>query len=155
MSTSSETNESFDEEIPPINNPPNVDTDEDALFEDKAILFRYSSEKTEWISRGSGLLKILKHKTTGSVRIVMRQNMTFVLRCNHYIPYLATLRPLINGNNREFAWTAFDFSDPKKPENREVFAVRFSLPTIAEAFKTQFEIGKQANKAIIEKKGLA
>jgi hypothetical protein len=147
--TSSEGSETTTEELPPCpESVPNVDTEEDEIFAEKAILFRFSSERTEWLTRGCGLLKILKHKDTGIYRILMRQNQTYKVRANHQIPYLGTLR-LSPGSNRQFLWTAFDYSDNE--EARELFAVRFALPGIASSFQTSYESGQAANRSIIEK----
>ncbi|OHT09771.1 RanBP1 domain containing protein [Tritrichomonas foetus] len=149
MSISSESNEPLPEEFPPIAEVPNADTDEEELFANKAILFIFNREKNEWIDRGTGELKILKNPDTGYVRIIMRQNQTYVVRANHQIPYLGSLH-VLDETNREFSWTAYDFTDTKEPENREMFAVRFSLPDIATAFKTAFEAGQAANKELMD-----
>jgi hypothetical protein len=143
----SEADDSKSEELPPRPEVPNADIDEEQVFAEKAILFRFCSEKLEWITRGSGLLKVLKHSRTGKYRILMRQNQTYVVRANHQIPYLGTLR-VHQGSNRQFTWTAFDFSG--EDEVRELFAVRFGLPEIANAFKSAFETGQAANKAILD-----
>lgn len=153
MSDSSDTNESMSEEIPQIDNPQDIETDEDIIFQEKAILYRFSNEKSEWVGRGSGIIKILKHKQTGAMRILMRQNKTFLLRCNHLIPYCGFLHSL-PGYDKEFSWTAYDFTDTQEPEIRELFAVKFALPSIAQSFKSQFEIGQRTNKAIMRAKNL-
>jgi E3 SUMO-protein ligase RanBP2 len=144
--SASEGDDSKSEELPAPAEAPNADTDEDQVFAEKAILFRFCSEKLEWITRGSGLLKVLKHRETGKYRILMRQNQTYVVRANHQIPYLGALR-VCQGSNRQFTWTAFDFSGEEVV--RELFAVRFGLPEIAAAFKSAFETGQAANKAIL------
>jgi hypothetical protein len=136
---------SADEPLPPPE-ARNADTAEDECFAEKAILYRFCSEKSEWITRGSGVLKILKHKDTGVHRILMRQNQTYVVRANHQIPYLGRLSES-SSNPCHFFWTAFDFST--QDETRELFAVKFALPAIAAEFKTAFEAGQAANKALI------
>jgi hypothetical protein len=130
------------DEVPPPETR-NADTDDDECFSEKAILYRFCSEKSEWVTRGSGVLKILKHKQTSVHRILLRQNQTYVVRANHQIPYLGRLEEL-PGNNCSFFWTAFDFSTPE--ETRELFAVKFALPAIAAAFKSAFEAGQAANR---------
>jgi hypothetical protein len=144
----SEGSESAGDDVAPPAAAPNVDTDEDECFADKAILYRFCDEKSEWVARGSGVLKILRHKETGVYRILTRQNQTYVVRANHQIPYLGTLTEA-PGGNRQFFWTAFDFSTHE--EARELFAVRFALPAIAAAFKAAFEAGQAANRALIDK----
>jgi Ran-binding protein 1 len=143
----SEGSESAVDDIPTPSEAPNVDIDEDECFADKAILYRFCDEKSEWVTRGSGVLKVLRHKETGVSRILMRQNQTYVVRANHQIPYLGALTEA-PGSNRQFFWTAFDFSTTE--EIRELFAVRFALPAIAAAFKTAFEGAQVANRALID-----
>jgi hypothetical protein len=77
----------------------------------------------------------------------MRQNQAHVVRANHQIPYLGALKAS-QGSNRQFIWTAFDFSG--EDEVREFFTVRFALPAIPDAFKAVFEAGQAANKAILD-----
>jgi hypothetical protein len=144
----SEGSESGGDDVPAPPEAPNVDTDEEQCFADKAILYRFCSEKSEWVCRGSGLLKILKHKETGVYRILMRQNQTYVVRANHQIPYLGKLDEGPAGSHH-FYWTAFDFSTPD--ETRELWAVKFALPDIAVAFKSAFKVGQTANKALFDK----
>ena len=79
----------------------------------------------------------------------MRQNQTFRVRANHHIPYLGSLHE-IPGNGCEFSWTAFDFSENKNEDNRELFAVRFVLPATAERFKNAYEDGQRCNKELME-----
>jgi hypothetical protein len=145
--SSSQGSESASEEVHPPAEVPNADTNEEQCFAEKAILFRFCSEKLEWVSKGSGLLKVLKHNETGKYRILMRQNQTYVVRANHQIPYLGALK-VCQGSNRQFAWTAFDFSGDD--EVRELFAVRFALPGVGDAFKAAFEAGQEANRAILD-----
>jgi hypothetical protein len=77
----------------------------------------------------------------------MRQNQMYVVRANHQIPYLGTLR-ICQGSNCQFTWTVFNFSG--EDEVYELFAVRFGLPDIADAFKSAFETGQAANKVILD-----
>ena len=45
----------------------------------------------EWKQRGTGDIKILKHKTTGRFRVVMRQEKTLKLVANHRFDTASTL----------------------------------------------------------------
>ena len=45
--------------------------DEDILFENRAKLFRFVGG--EWKERGLGVLKILQHRDSGRIRLVMRR----------------------------------------------------------------------------------
>jgi hypothetical protein len=61
--------------------------------------------------RGSGVLKILKHKETSVYRIFMRQNQTHAARANDQISYLGLLAEGPAGS-RHFFGTAFAFCTP-------------------------------------------
>ena len=45
--------------------------DEDVLFESRARLFRFVGG--EWKERGLGVLKILQHRESGRIRLLMRR----------------------------------------------------------------------------------
>lgn len=149
MSQSSDNTEGCIDEILNIVEPPNCDTEEDVLFQESAILFRFSPEISEWVTRGTGIIKILKSHKTGHHRILMRQNQTYRVCANHHVPYFGKLLEK-NNSNREFIWTTFDFAD--EPEVREIFAIRFSLPEIAKSFKIAFEQARDFNFNIYTKK---
>jgi hypothetical protein len=139
-----ESQDSCADEVPPCpESVQNVDTDEEEIFAEKAILFRFATEATEWLTRGQGVLKILKNKGTGRHRILMRQSQTYKVRANHHIPHLGSLL-YRDGHDQEFYWTAFDYTDTE--ETRELFAVRLASPKVSAAFKAAFEAGQTANK---------
>ena len=48
--------------------------DEETLFEVKGKALTYDNEKKEWINKGVGPIRILKHTETGKTRILMRQD---------------------------------------------------------------------------------
>ncbi|KAG2313024.1 hypothetical protein Bca52824_024581 [Brassica carinata] len=45
--------------------------DEDAVLDLKSKLYRFDKEANQWKKRGSGTVKLLKHKDTGKIRLVM------------------------------------------------------------------------------------
>jgi hypothetical protein len=47
---SSEGSEYGGDDVPPRAEAPNVDIDEDECFADKAILYRFCDEKSEWVA---------------------------------------------------------------------------------------------------------
>lgn len=55
--------------------------EEDALYSHRAKLFRFVDK--EWKERGIGDVKILKHKTNGKLRVVMRRDQVLKICLNH------------------------------------------------------------------------
>ena len=49
----------------------------------RAKLFRFDAIGSEWKERGTGDLRLLKHKETGKVRLVMRRDKTLKVCANH------------------------------------------------------------------------
>jgi len=47
---------------------------EDILFKSRSKLYRW--RESEWKERGTGILKLLRDKTTKKIRILMRQDKT-------------------------------------------------------------------------------
>jgi len=106
----------------------------------------------EWKEKGIGELKILKHKTSGKNRILMRQEKTLKIcanfYCDHRIPELKAL----NGSDK--AWVVSspaDFSDATTPTSR-IFSVRFNAPEQASEFKAKWDVAQSEMKAIFEAK---
>lgn len=56
----------------------------------KAKLYRFDKDGNQWKERGTGTVKLLKHKETSKVRLVMRQAKTLKICANHLgIPLLS------------------------------------------------------------------
>ncbi|XP_022767786.1 ran-binding protein 1 homolog b-like isoform X2 [Durio zibethinus] len=58
--------------------------DEDPMLDLKAKLYRFDKEGNQWKERGVGNVKLLKHKVSGKVRLVMRQSKTLKICANHF-----------------------------------------------------------------------
>jgi len=139
--------------FPPIVSLPEVqvntgEDDEKEIFKLRARLYRYAHEcdPPEWKERGTGDIKILKHKVNNTCRIVMRREKTMRLCANHSLrPYMELLKHSAN----EMAWvwkTYADFADEvKKPET---LAVRFNTLEKAQLWKQEFD---KALKFVLEK----
>ena len=50
----------------------------------RAKLFRFDKESKEWKERGTGDVRLLKHKETKKVRLVMRRDKTLKVCANHF-----------------------------------------------------------------------
>ena len=108
--------------------------DEKVVFSHRAKLYRF--DNNQWKERGVGDLKILKHKITGKVRLLMRRDQTLKICCNHYITGSMSLTQMKGPT--QLAWyTSCDFSDGvSKPEK---FTVKFKHLDTGENFKQIFE----------------
>lgn len=55
-------------------------------FPRRAKLYRFASEldPPEWKERGTGDVKLLKHKEKGTIRVVMRRDRTLKICANHH-----------------------------------------------------------------------
>lgn len=73
--------------------------------------------------RGTGDLKLLRHKETNAVRIVMRRDKTLKVCANHFITPWMELKPN-TGSEKAFVYKVFaDFAD-ERPKS-ECLAVKF------------------------------
>jgi Ran-binding protein 1 len=57
---------------------------EETVFKMRAKLFKFVKDTSEWKERGTGDVRLLKHKETGKTRIVMRRDKTLKVCANHY-----------------------------------------------------------------------
>ncbi|CAL8266775.1 unnamed protein product [Lota lota] len=114
--------------------------EEQELFCNRAKLYRFEMETKEWKERGIGNIKILKHNTSGKVRILMRREQVLKICANHYINADTLLKPNA-GSDKSWVWNAIDYADEQpKPEQ---LAIRFKTAEEALLFKTKFEEAKQ------------
>jgi len=117
--------------------------DEDVLFKMRAKLFRFDADSTEWKERGTGDVRLLGHKETKKVRLVMRRDKTFKVCANHVISSDMRLQPNI-GSDRSWVWkVAADYSEA--PPTAETLAIRFANSEHAAQFKTAFEAAQETN----------
>ncbi|XP_066546084.1 ran-specific GTPase-activating protein [Amia ocellicauda] len=120
-----------------------LEEDEEELFKMRAKLYRFASENDppEWKERGTGDVKLLKHKEKGTIRLLMRRDRTLKICANHNIAPLMELRPNA-GSDRAWVWnTHADFADEHpKPE---MLAIRFLNAENAQKFKAKFDECKE------------
>nr|GMD61236.1 ran-binding protein 1 homolog A-like [Ipomoea batatas] len=96
---------------------------EDAILDLKSKLYRFDKEGNQWKERGVGSVKLLKHKETGKVRLVMRQAKTLKICANHLVLPSMTIQEHA-GNEKSCLWHAADFADGELKD--ELFCIRFS-----------------------------
>ena len=92
----------------------------------RAKLYRYDTTDSpaEWKERGTGEVKLLRHKFKNTVRIVMRRDKTLKICANHFVWPWMELNPNC-GSDRAWVWSALaDFADEQpKPQ---LLAIRFA-----------------------------
>ncbi|XP_062874026.1 ran-specific GTPase-activating protein [Trichomycterus rosablanca] len=126
-----------------------LEEDEEEIFKMRAKLYRFASENDppEWKERGTGDVKLLRHKEKGTIRLLMRRDRTLKICANHLVVPLMELKPNA-GSDRAWVWnTHADFADEKpKPE---MLAIRFLNAENAQKFKLKFdECREEARKSL-------
>jgi Ran-binding protein 1 len=120
--------------------------DETILFKMRAKLFRFDAESSEWKERGTGDVRLLSHRETKKVRLVMRRDKTLKVCANHVISNDMRLQPNI-GSDRSWVWKVpADYSE--QPPTSETLAIRFANCENANLFKIAFEDGQKANASL-------
>jgi Ran-binding protein 1 len=117
--------------------------DETVIFKLRSKLFRFDSESSEWKERGTGEARLLQHKDTQKIRLVMRREKTLKVCANHLISSDMRLQPNI-GSDRSWVWkVAADYSED--PPTSETLAIRFANADYAAQFKKAFEEARDNN----------
>ena len=57
---------------------------EEQTFKMRAKLFKFDRESREWKERGTGDVRLLKHRENLKTRLVMRRDQTLKVCANHY-----------------------------------------------------------------------
>lgn len=116
-----------------------LEEDEEELFKIRAKLYRLASDSDppEWKERGTGDVKLLKHKEKGTIRLLMRRDKTLKICANHNIMPTMELKPNIF-SDKAWVWnTPADYAD-ESPKS-EYLAIRFLTTENAQKFKGKFE----------------
>ncbi|XVF66898.1 hypothetical protein PTKIN_Ptkin10aG0076300 [Pterospermum kingtungense] len=79
----------------------------------KAKLYRFDKDGNQWKERGVGTVKLLKHKETRKVCLVMRQSKTLKICANHLMLSTMTVHEH-KGNDKSCLWHATDFANDRK-----------------------------------------
>lgn len=123
--------------------------DEDVLLDLKSKLYRFDQDGKQWKERGTGTVKLLRHKETKKVRLVMRQAKTLKICANHLVLPTIKLQEHI-GNEKSCVWYAADFADGELKE--EMFCIRFASVENCKAFKDKIEEIAESQGKLEEKK---
>lgn len=121
---------------------PTLEEDEAEMIKLRAKLFRYDKNENppEWKERGTGDIKLLRHREKNSVRVVMRRDKTLKLCANHFVTPWMELKPS-HGSDRAWVYSVDgDFADGEMKQ--ELLAVRFANSENAKKWKDKFEEAK-------------
>ena len=105
--------------------------DEEVLYAHRAKLFRFDGNAKEWKERGVGDIKLLRHRQTKKLRMVMRRDQTLKLCLNHAVPEDLEIKAK---DDKTWLWNAADYSEGDIEYLQ--FACRFKTPEIAGEFKS-------------------
>ncbi|SCZ87358.1 BZ3500_MvSof-1268-A1-R1_Chr2-2g04824 [Microbotryum saponariae] len=121
--------------------------DEEPLFKMRAKLFRFTPESSEWKERGTGDVRLLQHKDSKKVRLVMRRDKTLKVCANHYVTPEMALSPNV-GSDRSWVYNvAADVSDGEA--SAATLAIRFANSENAGLFRTAFLSAQETNKPLL------
>jgi len=109
---------------------------EDVLFEAKSKSYRFI--EGEWKERGLGPVKLLKHKTSGKIRLLMRREKTLKVCANfHVIP--GTKIEEHAGSEKARVMVVVDCSDGDVRPTMVNMCCKFGSAEKAELFQSEFE----------------
>ncbi|KAL4947419.1 putative Ran-specific GTPase-activating protein 1 [Aspergillus filifer] len=121
---------------------------EEQTFKMRAKLFRFDRDSKEWKERGTGDVRLLKHKENHKTRLVMRRDKTLKVCANHYIVPDMKLSPNV-GSDRSWVWNAAADVSEGEPEACTL-AIRFANSENANLFKTAFEEAREENEKLLK-----
>ncbi|KAF2470056.1 uncharacterized protein BDR25DRAFT_262654 [Lindgomyces ingoldianus] len=121
---------------------------EEQVFKMRAKLFKFDRESREWKERGTGDVRLLKHKENGKTRLVMRRDKTLKVCANHYVVPDMKLSPNV-GSDRSWVWNAAADVSEGEPE-AQTLAIRFANSENANLFKEAFIKAQQENEALFK-----
>lgn len=129
---------------------PTMEEEEEEMIKLRARLYRFDSTETpsEWKDRGTGDVKLLRHPSKNTVRVVMRRDKTLKICANHFVMPYMELSPHCS-SEKAWVWsTKADFADETpKPE---LLAIRFGSAENAQRWKEKFDEAK----ALVAKQAL-
>ncbi|KAL9006796.1 MAG: hypothetical protein Q9188_000483 [Gyalolechia gomerana] len=121
---------------------------EEQTFKMRAKLFRFDRDSREWKERGTGDVRLLKHKENKKTRLVMRRDKTLKVCANHYVVPNMHLEPNV-GSDRSWVWNAAADVSEGEPE-AQTLAIRFANSENANLFKDAFVNAQQENEALFQ-----
>ncbi|XP_031625678.1 E3 SUMO-protein ligase RanBP2-like [Contarinia nasturtii] len=112
--------------------------DENILYSHRAKLFRFRN--SEWRERGLGDIKILQHKQTGQLRVVMRREQVHKICLNHILT--SDIEYKVK-DPKSWQFIANDFSEGTYELDN--FSLRFKTEDISKDFKRAIDAALSGN----------
>ena len=116
---------------------------EEILFEAKAKNYRF---ETEWKEKGTGVLKLLQHKETRKVRLLMRRDKTLKI-CANFLVLPSCKLSEHSGSDKSCVFTTQDFSEESSGK-QEMFCLRFGSVEKVKAFWAAWEAAQATNAGL-------
>lgn len=117
--------------------------DEEILFKNRCKLYRFDSELKEWKEKGVGEIKLLKHRQTQVIRVLMRRDQVLKLCANHRLSPTMTIKEMAP---KQLSWLATDFSE--NVASTEMLLAKFKTIDDSNQFKKEFEKAVEASKSL-------
>lgn len=106
--------------------------DEMVLYAHRAKLLRFSN--SQWKERGLGDVKILKHKYTGKLRVIMRNEKILNVCLNHILDNEVAYKPM---QTRSWLFVVNDYSEGEY--ELLTLCLQFKTPVVADEWKTAID----------------
>ncbi|KAI1393253.1 uncharacterized protein F4822DRAFT_423721 [Hypoxylon trugodes] len=122
---------------------------EEEIFNMRCKMFKFTQDadgKGEWKERGTGPLRLLKHKENGKIRLVMRRDKTLKVCANHYITPDMTIAPM-STSDRAWLWNVGADVSEGEPEAITV-SVRVANAENAQQFKEAWLKAQKDNEVL-------
>lgn len=128
--------------------------DEDILHQQRVKLYTYTERMLDkgtgiktWVEKGVGDIKILKHRESNRIRVLMRQDKTMKILINHFLDHRIGIN-LHPGSDKAWVWICLDFATGELIET--TFSAKFNNKGVANEFKEAFVSGQAEMKALVE-----
>eukprot|EP00236_Picocystis_salinarum_P006001 CAMPEP_0113926864 /NCGR_PEP_ID=MMETSP1159-20121227/3992_1 /TAXON_ID=88271 /ORGANISM="Picocystis salinarum" /LENGTH=244 /DNA_ID=CAMNT_0000927305 /DNA_START=26 /DNA_END=760 /DNA_ORIENTATION=- /assembly_acc=CAM_ASM_000767 len=121
--------------------------DEDVFFQVKAKLYRFNAEDSEWKERGVGMAKLLQHRQSKKIRMLMRRDKTLKICANHFVVPTVKMQEHTD-SDKAWVFSTHDYADQEG--SFETFCIRFGSPERANEFKEKYEEAGDLNRGVLE-----
>ncbi|XP_029672803.1 E3 SUMO-protein ligase RanBP2 [Formica exsecta] len=111
---------------------------EEVLYNHRTKLFRFDTALKEWKERGLGDIKLLRHRETDKLRLLMRREHVLKLCLNHL---LSDEIEFTRKDEKTWMWAAADYSDGEIEHMK--LACRFKTSEIATDFKKAIDDARE------------